>query len=152
MNFAPVLRSQFSPNTMKNVPILALAAGLALCAGCASLPGPAARRDSTKYTAENTEKFVLLDRPEQAYVACTGLQERKLADGRIQVVANIKNREKQLILVQVQCVFEDDGGFLAGGGTLWRTLVLPEDSTEAVRFTAANSLGKHYTIRVRLQQ
>ena len=134
---------------MKIVPILALVAGLAAGAGCASLPGP---QDSAKYTAENTEKFVLLDRPEKAYVACTGLQERTLRDGRMQVVANIKNREKRLILVQVQCVFEDDGGLFAGGETLWRTLVLPEASTEAVRFTAANSLGKHYTIRVRLER
>jgi len=136
---------------MKIVPLLVLAAGLAAGAGCAVLPGPAAPQTSTKYTAENTEKFVLLDRPEQAYVACTGLQERTLADGRISVVANVKNREKRLILVQVQCVFEDDGGFFAGA-TPWRILVLPEDSTEAVRFTAANSLGRHYTIRVRLER
>ncbi len=99
---------------------------------------------------------MLLDVPagEQGqYVACTGLQERTLRDGRMQVVVNIKNREKRLILVQVQCVFEDDGGFFAGGETpVADADAAPEDSTEAVRFTAANSLGRHYTIRVRLER
>ena len=122
---------------------------LALFAGCTTAPGPFTPQDTTKYTVENTEKFVLLDQPTQVSVTCTGLQERTLPDGRIEVVANVKNRETRRIQVQVNCVFKDEQGFTTGDETPFQTLILAENSTEAVRFTAMNALTKKYTIRVR---
>jgi len=124
------------------------ASALMICAGCAT-PGPFTPQDTTKYTVENTEKFVLLDQQVQYSVTCTGLQERTLTDGRIEVVANVKNRENRRIQVQVQCVFKDDLSASTGDDTPWQTLILSENSTEAVKFTASNTLAKKYTIRVR---
>lgn len=124
------------------------AAAISLLAGCAS-PGPYTPQDTTKYTVENTEKFVLLDLPTQHSVTCTGLQERILPDGRMEVVANVKNREKRRIQVQIQCVFKDEQSFTTNDDTPWQTLILSEYSTEAVRFTATNTTAKRYTIRVR---
>lgn len=135
-------------NTKLLLPFAA-AAALALFAGCATEPGPLTPQDTTKYTVENTEKFVLLDKPTQASVTCTGLQERTLPDGRIEVVANVKNREARRIQVQINCVFKDEQGFSTGDETPFQTLILAEHSTEAVRFTAMNTLAKKYTIRVR---
>lgn len=129
--------------------VLAAAAGLLLLAGCATELGPFTPQDTTKYTVENTEKFVLLDKPTQYSVTCTGLQERTLPDGRLEVVANVKNRENRRIQVQVNCVFKDAQGFSTGDETPFQTLILAENSTEAVRFTAMNTLAKRYTIRVR---
>ena len=128
---------------------LCLVSGLAALAGCAQPTTPYAPQGTTKYTLENTEKFVALDGMSQIRVACTGLQERTLQDGRLQVIANVRNRVRGPVVVQIQCVFTDDRGLAVGGETLWRTLLLPEDSTEAVRFTAFNALATHYTIRVR---
>lgn len=137
---------------MKTKHLLSLAvcsAGLAFYSGCATEPGPFTPQDTTKYTVENTEKFVLLDKPTQTSVTCTGLQERVLADGRLEVVANVKNRENRRIQVQINCVFKDDQGFSTGDETPFQTLILAENSTEAVRFTAMNVAAKKYTIRVR---
>lgn len=131
------------------VTLLIAAAALALTAGCVSQPGPFAALDTTKFTLENTDRFVLLDQPAQNSVTCTGLQERPLADGRLEVVANVKNREARRIQVQINCVFKDDQGFSTGDETPWQTLILSENSTEAVRFTAMNVQAKKYTIRVR---
>jgi uncharacterized protein YcfL len=128
--------------------LLAATAGLMLLVGCAT-PGPFTPQDTTRYTIENTEKFVLLDKPTQVSVTCTGLQERTLADGRLEVVANVKNREARRIEVQINAVFKDDQGFSTGDETPFQTLILAENSTEAVRFTAMNTLAKKYTIRVR---
>jgi uncharacterized protein YcfL len=128
--------------------LLAATAGLVLLVGCAT-PGPFTPQDTTRYTIENTEKFVLLDKPTQVSVTCTGLQERTLADGRLEVVANVKNREARRIEVQINAVFKDDQGFSTGDETPFQTLILAENSTEAVRFTAINTLAKKYTIRVR---
>jgi uncharacterized protein YcfL len=131
-------------------PLLSALALLAL-AGCAAppAPGPFAPEDATKYTVENTEKFVLLDGPTQEAVTCTGLQERLLPDSRLDVVANVKNREGRRIEVQVQCVFKNEQGLSVGDETPWQTLILADYSTEAVHFTAANTLAKRYTVRVR---
>jgi hypothetical protein len=133
----------------KPIFLFAIAAGLALFAGCATEPGPFPPLDTTKFTLENTDRFVLLDKPAQVSVTCTGLQERALADGRLEVVANVKNRENRRIEVQINCVFKDDQGFATGDETPFQNLILAENSTEAVRFTAMNTAAKKYTIRVR---
>ncbi len=122
---------------------------LAFSAGCATEPGPFAPLDTTKFTLENTDRFVLLDQPAQYSVTCTGLQERPLADGRLEVVANVKNREGRRIQVQINCVFKDEQGFSTGDETPWQTLILSENATEAVRFTAMNTQARKYTVRVR---
>jgi uncharacterized protein YcfL len=77
------------------------------------------------------------------------LQERLLPDGRLEVVANVKNREARRIQVQIQCVFKDEQRVSTGDETAWQTLILAENSTEAVRFTAMNAQAKTYEIRVR---
>jgi uncharacterized protein YcfL len=82
-------------------------------------------------------------------VTCTGLQEVPLTDGRLEVVANVKNRENRRIQVQINCVFKDAQGFSTGDETPWQTLILSEYATEAVRFTAMNTQAKKYTVRVR---
>jgi uncharacterized protein YcfL len=131
-------------------PFLPLAlVALGLLAGCQTEPGPLLPQDTTKYTIENTEKFILMDRPTQVSVTCTGLQERTNADGRLEVVANVKNREDRRIQVQVRCVFKDAGGVSTGDETPWQTLILGENATEAVRFTAINAQASKYTVAVR---
>ena len=129
--------------------LLATILGAGLLAGCQTEPGPFLPQDTTKYTIENTEKFILMDRPTQVSVTCTGLQEKTNADGRLEVVANIKNRENRRIQVQVRCVFKDETGTSTGDETPWQTLILGENATEAVHFTAMDALGHKYTIAVR---
>jgi uncharacterized protein YcfL len=124
-------------------------AALALSAGCVAAAGPFPALDTTKFTLENTDRFVLLDQPAQNSVTCTGLQEIPLADGRLEVVANVKNRESHPVQVQINCVFKDEQGFATGDETAFQTITLSENATEAVRFTAMNALAKKYTIRVR---
>jgi hypothetical protein len=135
-------------NTKLATALIGLVA-LALTAGCATQTGPFVPLDTNKFTLENTEKFVLLDQPAQYSVTCTGLQEQPLADGRLEVVANVKNRESRRIQVQINCVFKDDRGFSTGDETPWQTLILTENATEAVRFTAMNIQARKYTVRVR---
>lgn len=129
--------------------LLASAVVLAALSGCATATGPFPPLDTTKFTLENTERFVLLDQPTQNSVTCTGLQEIPLSDGRLEVVANVKNRENRRIQVQINCVFKDAQGFSTGDETPWQTLILAEYATEAVRFTAMNNQARKYTVRVR---
>ena len=138
--------------TKTNQQLFALAttlAGLVLIAGCASAPGTTAPQDSTKYTLENTENFELLGADTPSALACTGLQPRTLPDGRLEVVATVKNREPRPLKLQINCVFKDAQGFSTGDDTPLETLTLAANATEAVRFTARDPAAKKYTIRAR---
>jgi hypothetical protein len=128
---------------------LAACCALALVAGCASVPAPQAPQDTTKFTVENTGRFVALDAPTEAAISCTGLQERALADGRLEVVANLKNSDAKPVKVNVQCVFFDEQGLPVGGESKWELLPISADATEVVRFTAPVLVARKYSIRVR---
>jgi uncharacterized protein YcfL len=126
-----------------------LLAALWSLAGCASAPAPQAPQDSTKFTVENTDRFAVLDSATEAVVSCTGLQERTLGDGRLEVVANLKNSGAKQVQVQVQCEFLDGDGVPLGAAAPWQMLAISGGSTEVVRFTAPATAAKKYAIRVR---
>lgn len=123
---------------------------LALFAGCSTAMSPPSPLATTKYTIENnTEEFVVLDRPLAPAISCTGLRPHQRSDGRFEIVANVRNSQDRPLLVQVNCVFKDANGFGIGDTTPYQTLKLDAHSTEAVRFTATTPMAKRYTIQVR---
>jgi hypothetical protein len=122
---------------------------LAALAGCAGAIAPQAPQDSTKFTVGNTERFAALDAATQADISCTGLQERTLGDGRLEVVASIRNSGEKPMRLQVQCSFIDERGMPVGGGGPWQALAIGAESTEVARFTAPSAAGQRYAIRVR---
>ena len=130
-------------------PIFALAAAL-VSAGCATHSGEGvyAPQNTTKYNYENSEKFVLMDAGAQRSVTANTLQEARLPDGRLDVAANVRNRDNKRIQVQVNCEFKDAQG-LTIDSTPWQTLVLTENGQETVRFASMNSQASRYTIRIR---
>ena len=128
--------------------LIALAAlGVTVFTGCHG--GAYAPKNTTKFNLENEAKFVLLDKATQRSVTVSGLQERLLPDGRLEVVANIRNRLNRRIQVQVNCVFKDVQGFPTGDETPFQNVILTENAQEGVPFTSMNNLAKGYTIRVR---
>jgi uncharacterized protein YcfL len=133
---------------MKLFLLIPVTAAVLTLAGCGTPAGPYPAQD-TKYSLENTESFVLMDKPTQVSITCTGFQQRVTSDGRLEVVANIKNRENRRLQVQISCAFKNEGGFSTGDETPWETLILGENATEAVRFTSMNAQAKKYTVRVR---
>lgn len=136
--------------TMKTpLAFLALAAAAALFAGCASHEGAYAPKNTAGADLENKARFVLLDKATQDSVTCSGLQERTLEDGRLEVVANVRNRINRRIEVQADCVFKNETGFASEDDAPFRTLILTENAQESVRFVSANNLAKTYTIRIR---
>ncbi len=131
-------------------PILSVVAAL-LFVGCASRhdQGPYLPQTSKTPAYENTERFVLLDPGAQRSVTCTGISERTLEDGRLQVIAQIRNRENRRLEVQANCVFKDAAGVATGDETPFQALILTENATEQVKFVSANPQAKRFTIRVR---
>lgn len=126
-----------------------LAAASLFLTGCVGREGAYQPKNTTKYDYENTSNFVLMDRMVQRSVTSSGIQQRTLEDGRLQVVANLRNRETRRIEVQVSCVFKDEQNFSTSDETPWKTVILTENAQEAVEFTSMNNKAKGYTIRVR---
>ena len=138
---------------MKKTFVSMLAAGgaLLLAAGCSSThdKGPYLPQTPPPVGYETREPVVLLDPGVQYSVTCSGLQERTLPDGRMEVVAHLRNRENRRIEVQANCVFKDQNGFSTSDESPFVMVILTENATEDVKFVSMNNLAKKYTIRVR---
>ena len=101
------------------------------------------------YDLENQTEFVLMNKRVAKSVTVAGIQERVLADGRLEVTANVLSKDRRRIQVQISCVFKDQNGFSTGDETSWNTLILTENAQEALRFMSMNEKARKYTIRVR---
>ena len=130
--------------------------GVALLSGCQSSSGPYLPPNTTKYSVESTDKFVLLDKYSQGAVTCTGLQERVTPENVLEVAANVKNRDARPIQVQVCCVFSNESAPAAQPGveiptdqTAWQTIALDANATETVRFLSPKAQDRGYSIHVR---
>jgi len=137
---------------MKSTLLLSAATATLLLAGCASThdKGPYLPQNPKTPAYESTEPVVLLDPGVQFSVTSTGQpQARVLEDGRLEVVAQLRNRENRRIEVQANCVFKDVNGFTTGDETPFQTVILTENATEHVKFVSANDKAKRFTIRVR---
>lgn len=134
---------------MKKQLLTLVAAGAALTAftGCHT-GGAYTPVNTNKYNVENAEPVVLMDSHVQRSVTSSGVQETMLPDGRLQVIANLRNREERRIQVQAQCEFKDAQGFPVDS-TPWVNVILTERSQEGVKFTSMNDKAKRYTVRVR---
>ena len=131
------------------VSVLAPLCAIAVLCGCGATISPQSPQYTTKFTVENTDKFMALDSGTEAAVSCTGLQERMLPDGRLEVVANVKNRGAGPVRVQAQCLFLDEHGAPVDAPQPWQILSIAADSTAVVRFTAPGLSARRYSIRVR---
>jgi hypothetical protein len=106
-------------------------------------------KNTTRYDLENQLGFVLLDKATERSVTTSGIQERVLEDGRLEIRANVRNRLNRRIEVQINCVFKDEQGFSTGDETPFQFLGITENAQETVTFTAMNNKAKKYTVRVR---
>jgi hypothetical protein len=124
--------------------VSALAIGL--LAGCATPEsGPHPPQKVSVKTAQDTSKFVLLDK---AAVTCEGFEETRLPDGQLQVLATLRNLENRRVQVQVSCAFKDAQGFDVED-TPFETVILDAHGLEGLKFLSANDKAQRYTICAR---
>jgi uncharacterized protein YcfL len=139
---------------MKTKILAIVPAAVLAVAGCKSSPahdkGPYVPQPSKVPAYESTEPVVLMDPGVRYSVTSTSLPlAQTLPDGRLEVTAQLRNRENRRIEVQANCVFKDVNGISTGDETPWQTVILTENATEHVKFVSANDKAKRFTIRVR---
>jgi uncharacterized protein YcfL len=126
--------------------VMALSA--TILTGCRTGGGAYPAVNATKYDLENQSNFVLLDKAVQRSVTSSGIQVTPHEDGRLEVVANLRNRESRRIQVQVNCEFKDEQGFTVDD-TPFQSVFLTENAQDSVRFISMNNKAKKFTVRVR---
>ncbi|MGZ5567077.1 MAG: YcfL family protein, partial [Limisphaerales bacterium] len=94
-------------------------------------------------------QVVFLDARVENSIEIAGVEQSTTPDGRLHVIANLRNRTNDRLEMQVNCVFKDEHGFSTGDETPWQTLIMTENAQESVSFVAMNAQGKRATIRVR---
>ena len=136
--------------TKSLISLLAAGGTVLLAVGCSThYKGPYLPQTPNTPAYEGREPFILLDPGVQYAVTCSGIQKQSLPDGRLEVVAHLRNRENRRIEVQANCVFKDQNSFSTGDETPFVTVILTENGTEDVKFVSVNNLAKKCTIRVR---
>ena len=130
-----------------------IAPALVLFSGCASSEGEHDHGaylpvNTTVNDVENSAGFVLLSPGAQYSITCPAIQETHLPDGRLKIVANIRNRENRRLQVQANCVFKDAQGFPVEE-TPFRNVFLDENAQESATFLSMNDKPASYTIRIR---
>jgi Protein of unknown function (DUF1425) len=135
---------------MKNslLSLFLLVPSLAWVAGCSTDHGAYVPQNTMVNNLEDTASFVLLDKAAQNSITCTGLEPQRLPDGRLQIAANLRNRESRRIQVQLNCEFKDAQGFVLDT-TPFQNLFLDENAQQGVTFLSMNDQAVRYTIRVR---
>jgi Protein of unknown function (DUF1425) len=128
--------------------LMLLVPGLAWVTGCSTDHGAYAPENTMVNNLEDSASFVLLDKATQKSVTCVSLEPQRLADGRLQVAANLRNRESRRIQVQVNCEFKDAQGFVLDHSP-FQNLFLDENAQQGVTFLSMNDQAIRYTIRVR---
>lgn len=117
---------------------LAAAAALVLLpSGCSS------------YQPDDNSQYVAFDAAVNESVAYLGAKTSRTPDGRLEVVAQLRNLLPRRIEVQVDCVFKDAAGIPTNDEAPFQTLILTENATEPVRFTSLNAAAQKFTVRVR---
>jgi hypothetical protein len=138
--------------TFLSVSLAALAIAAGVLTGCQATheTGAYVPVNTTVNDVENHELIVLLDSRVQYSLTCSGIQQRTLPDGRLEINANIRNREGRRIQVQAGCVFKDEQGFATEGeDTTFKNFILSENAQESVHFESLNNKARRYTIRIR---
>jgi hypothetical protein len=133
--------------------LLLLAAALG---GCAAPPAPAPPRlsappatETPPAVIESGAQFLPLDRTARESILCSALAQRMLSDGRLEVLASLKNQTNRPIQVELECLFKDSQGAAIAEATPWRKIDLGGNSNETVRFVSADSRAVRFTIAVK---
>ncbi len=124
---------------------------VALFTGCASNNGAYRPLDTNRNDLENSDRFVLLTKKSQKQITTTGLQERATDDGRLQVIASIRNRTGHRVEVQANCIFKNAQG-METETVPFQTITLSGHGQETSTFIAVKPESKRYSIRVQVKE
>ncbi|MFH1740956.1 MAG: DUF1425 domain-containing protein [bacterium] len=131
---------------MKKTVLPSLLVVLIVCA--CSRPGPYVPAGQSP-SVEDIHPVVLLDKSLKKKIAVDHTQGRKLPDNRLEVVANLRNRGKRDVQVQVQTIFKNESGYSTQEDSAWSMVFLSAHETETYQIVSRGRDAARYTVRIR---
>ncbi len=156
--------------TVPIVKRILLSLALLMLAGCVTPPPPAPppAPPSDAEAVSSRETFVTLDKAAVDSVAVVALESHTLLDGRLEVLASLKNRTAGPVRLGIACYFKTAAGAWlavasppavasakagaeaeAAGAVSWRPLVLAGAAVETLTFDSADARAERFTIAAR---
>lgn len=124
-----------------------IASCIVIFSGCAHHEGARATKNPEAFTQELSMNVALMDKQVQRSVkAAGGIKIIQRADGRLDVFANIMNRESRRIQIQVQCVFQDENGFSVDDTTPWENVIMTENAIKRLNYTSLSAKAKNFVL------
>ncbi|MGH7994930.1 MAG: hypothetical protein ACREFX_01105 [Opitutaceae bacterium] len=117
-----------------------------LWAGCAG-PSPRPAPPAAPAFSEATPAYVALDAASRNSLEEVRFLSRRLAAGRLAVLADLRDAGALPIEAEAQCVFF--GGLGRPEATAWQPVRLSPGETLTLRFVAKSAGPRRYSIRVR---
>lgn len=121
---------------------------MGVLAGCA---GPCKKTPvmATRYTLEDTAKVMLMDDTVAQAVECTGLQIVRRKDGRLEIIASLKNLSHDTFFILVDATFKGPAGETLADEGDWHRLTLEGNNTVVARFVSQDGRAADFAVRVR---
>ncbi len=125
--------------------------GLGLAVGLAGCAGPCKKNAvmATRYTLADTAKVMLLDETVAQAVECTGLQVVHRKDGRLEIIASLKNLSNATFAIQVGATFKGPAGETLADEACWHRLTLEGNNTVVARFVSQDGRAADFAVKVR---
>lgn len=150
MNVSTTLSSRPASACPPKIRLLTvLAAALALMVAGCSGPSTTAPVMGTRYSLADTEKVMLMDGTVQQAVECTGLQVINRKDGRLEVIASLKNMDHNTFVIEVGAAFKGPAGEDLDDRTAWHRLILEGNNTVIARFVSKDARAADFAVQVR---
>lgn len=123
---------------------------LAIAGGCRSegaLPGQTVT--GSRVTVESDEQFVVLSHQLDGKLSFHDPISRRVDNGRLQVVVNIRNRTNFTQNIDVSTTFRDKDNVPLNDDSAWQRLVLGANETRAYQVSSVTDKACTFTVRVR---
>ena len=132
---------------------LALGAGVAgIATGCRTEGAlPAQTVTGKGVTVENDEQFVLLDKALNGKLSFHNPISRRVDNGRLEIVVELRNRTREPLIVNLSTVFRDGEGVTLNDESAWQPVFLGPAQTQVYRVTSITEQAAYFTVRARLQ-
>jgi hypothetical protein len=148
-NIAAALFLLVGSSAMRQGLIILCGAACLLLGGCSTSPSQPLY-EAAPPPRSGLGLFEVVDATARNALSCTGLIQHALKDGRLEIVCNVKSRESLPKLVQVQCVWAEEGFSTMAEQSNWREFSLPPRATETLRFTSSRPGLQLHALRARL--
>ena len=137
--------------TNRRFQVFCLLAAIAVAGAGCYREGPRRGRtvEGSRVVAEHEEEFILLNRALKKKFSFEIPAQRRVANDRLEVIVQIRNRTNHRQVVDASTIFRDADNVPINDETAWTRLIFDPNQTLTYRATSITSKAALFTVRIR---